>query len=215
MLWLCHSCLLVMLRLLLWLLHQPEERLCYGCHATRERINVSAVPMAPWVSFQSPSLCLAYPGFRGHCRQREQQDSHQMHLPQISTNVWFWGFRTTDDRSIVTYPIRLWESTELLTISISTLNSTWHTVSATSEWLVIFMCKVLVRLYEGALAHSGCYNKNTIDCIAYTAFGSHSSGGWEVKIQTPADSVSGKVSPPSSRCIPPQKGGGSSLVFPL
>ena len=37
--------------------------------------------------FQSPSLCLAYPGFRGHCGQREQQDSHQMHLPQISINV--------------------------------------------------------------------------------------------------------------------------------
>ena len=46
MLWLYYGCAMVMLRLLLWLLHQPEERLCYGCRASRERINVSAVPMA-------------------------------------------------------------------------------------------------------------------------------------------------------------------------
>ena len=52
MLWLCHGYIMVMLWLLLWLLlscllHQPGERLCYGCCASQERINVSAVPIAP------------------------------------------------------------------------------------------------------------------------------------------------------------------------
>lgn len=58
----------VMLWLLLWLLSQPGEMLYYGCHASQEEINVSAVPMAPWVSFQSLSSCLAYPGFQGTVR---------------------------------------------------------------------------------------------------------------------------------------------------
>ena len=31
--------------------------------ASKERINVSAVPLAPPISFQPLSLCLAYPGF--------------------------------------------------------------------------------------------------------------------------------------------------------
>ena len=39
----------------LWLPCQPGE-------------NVSAVPMASWISFQSLSLCLAYPGFSDHCK---------------------------------------------------------------------------------------------------------------------------------------------------
>ena len=38
-------------------------RLCYGCCASQERINMSAVPMDPLVSFQPLSLHLAYPGF--------------------------------------------------------------------------------------------------------------------------------------------------------
>ena len=33
--------------LCLWVQRQPEERLCYGCHASQERIKVSSVPMAP------------------------------------------------------------------------------------------------------------------------------------------------------------------------
>ena len=59
-------------RILLWPLCQPGEGLCYvrlcygccyGCSVNQERINVSAVPVAPWVSFQPLGLCLAYPGF--------------------------------------------------------------------------------------------------------------------------------------------------------
>ena len=47
MLWLYYGCAMVMLQLLLWLLCQLGERLCYGCCASQERINVSAVPIAP------------------------------------------------------------------------------------------------------------------------------------------------------------------------
>ena len=32
---------------MLQLPRQPGERLCYSCHASQERINMSAVPMAP------------------------------------------------------------------------------------------------------------------------------------------------------------------------
>ena len=35
-----------------------------SCCANQERINVSAVPMAPQVSFQPLSSSLAYPGFK-------------------------------------------------------------------------------------------------------------------------------------------------------
>ena len=44
---LCYGSVMVMLWLLLLLLRQPGERLRYGCHASQERINVSAVPTAP------------------------------------------------------------------------------------------------------------------------------------------------------------------------
>ena len=65
--WLCYmmlyyDCVMVMLRLLLWLPCQPGERLCYNCHVSQDRINVSAVPTAPRVSFQPLRSCLAYPG---------------------------------------------------------------------------------------------------------------------------------------------------------
>ena len=73
MVWLCYSYFMVMLQLLLWLLHQSGERLCYGAGASPERINMSAVPMPPGVSFQPLSLCLAYPGFNKQCRECEQQ----------------------------------------------------------------------------------------------------------------------------------------------
>ena len=53
---------LVMLWLLLWLLCQPGERLCYGYHSSQERINMSAVPLSPCIFFQPLSLHLAYPG---------------------------------------------------------------------------------------------------------------------------------------------------------
>ena len=65
-----------MLRLLPQLLHQAGERLCSGCHASQERINVSAVPMAPQGSFQPLSLHLAYPGFSEQRGQCEQQYTH-------------------------------------------------------------------------------------------------------------------------------------------
>ena len=62
MLWLCYGYILVMLWLLLWLLCQPGERLCYGYHSSQERINMSAVPLSPHIFFQPLSLHLAYPG---------------------------------------------------------------------------------------------------------------------------------------------------------
>ena len=36
---------------------------CYGCRASQERINISAVPMAPQVSFQTLNSCFTYLGF--------------------------------------------------------------------------------------------------------------------------------------------------------
>ena len=45
--WLLYGSVMVMLWPLLQLLHQPGERLCYGCQASQERRNVSAVPMDP------------------------------------------------------------------------------------------------------------------------------------------------------------------------
>ena len=62
MLWLRYGYILVMLWLLLWLLCQPGERLCYGYHSSQERINMSVVPMAPRNFFQPLSSHLAYPG---------------------------------------------------------------------------------------------------------------------------------------------------------
>ena len=69
---LCYGSIMVMLWLLLWLLCQLGERMCYGCCASQERINMSAVPTAPRVSFQPFSSSLSYPGFSEQC---EQQDS--------------------------------------------------------------------------------------------------------------------------------------------
>ena len=57
----------VTLWLLLWLLRQPGERLCYGRHASQERINMYAVPVVPGIFFQPLSLHLAYPGFSKQC----------------------------------------------------------------------------------------------------------------------------------------------------
>ena len=59
----------VMLWLLLWLLGQPGERLCYGCQASHERINMSAVSTAPQVFFQPLSSSLANPAFSEQCTQ--------------------------------------------------------------------------------------------------------------------------------------------------
>ena len=42
---------------------------------SQERINVSAVPMAPQVFFQPLGSHLAYPGFSEQCRQCKQQDN--------------------------------------------------------------------------------------------------------------------------------------------
>ena len=47
---------MAMLRLLLQLLCQLGERLCYGCCASQERINMSSVPMGLCVFFQPLSL---------------------------------------------------------------------------------------------------------------------------------------------------------------
>ena len=61
---------------------------CYGCYASQKRIDVSAAPMAPWISFQSLSLHLAYPGFSEQCGQCEQWDNwcheqDQWHIPPL------------------------------------------------------------------------------------------------------------------------------------
>ena len=57
--WFCYvRYVTVILWLLLRLLHQPGERLCYSFCASQERINVSAVPTTPWVSFQALSSSL-------------------------------------------------------------------------------------------------------------------------------------------------------------
>ena len=59
---LCHGYITVMSRLLLQLLRQIGDRLCQGCHASQERINMSAasaVPITPCVFFQPLSLSLA------------------------------------------------------------------------------------------------------------------------------------------------------------
>ena len=52
-----------------------RRELCYGSHVSQERINVSAVPMVPQVSFQPLSWHLAYPEFSEQCGQRKQRDS--------------------------------------------------------------------------------------------------------------------------------------------
>ena len=73
MLWFSYGYVMVMLWLLLWLLHQPGKRLCHGCCFSQERINVSALLIAPQISFQPCSFCLAYPGFSKQCKQYEQK----------------------------------------------------------------------------------------------------------------------------------------------
>ena len=70
---LCYGYVMVMLCLLLWLLHQPGERLYYGCCASQERRNVSVVPSAPPIFFQTLSLRLVYPGFSKQCEQEDNQ----------------------------------------------------------------------------------------------------------------------------------------------
>ena len=75
MLWLHYGYIMVLLWLLLRLLCQSGERLCYGCRASQERINMSAVPIAPGVFFQPVSSCLAYPWFSEQWEECEQQDN--------------------------------------------------------------------------------------------------------------------------------------------
>ena len=64
----CYSCCVNQMRMLLWPLHQPGERLgcvtlcygcCYACCISWKRINVSAHPIVPWVFFQPLSSYLA------------------------------------------------------------------------------------------------------------------------------------------------------------
>ena len=67
MLWLHYGYVMVMLWLLLWLLHQPGERLCNGSHVFQKIINLSAVSTVPGFFFQHLSSCLAYSGFSQQC----------------------------------------------------------------------------------------------------------------------------------------------------
>ena len=56
-------------------------RLCYGssygCCISQERINVSAVTMAPQLFFQTLNLCLAYPGFSWQCERQDNWHHEQ------------------------------------------------------------------------------------------------------------------------------------------
>lgn len=63
MVWPCYGYIMVTL----WLLHQAGDRLCYGCLAGQERVNVSAAPTVPQVFFQPRSSGLAYHGFGEPC----------------------------------------------------------------------------------------------------------------------------------------------------
>ena len=87
---LCYGSVMVMLWPLLQLLHQPGERLCYGCCASQERINVSALPMAPRIFFQPLSSSLTYPGINEQCRQYERQDSWHHEQDQWYTHIQTW-----------------------------------------------------------------------------------------------------------------------------
>ena len=88
--WLCYIKLCYgNVTVMLWLpLQLPGERLCYGFHSSQERINVSAVPMAPRVFFQPLSSSFAYPGFNKqceqqknwHCEQDQRYTAHYGHL---------------------------------------------------------------------------------------------------------------------------------------
>ena len=78
--------------LLLWLLRQPGERLCYGRWASQERINLSAVPTAPWIFFQLLSSQLAYPGFSKQHKQCEQQDNWH-HKQGQHDIVYMWNLK--------------------------------------------------------------------------------------------------------------------------
>ena len=71
MLWLCYGYVMAVATAA----ESAGERLCYGRHASQERINLSAVPTAPRVFFQPLSSSLAYPGFSKQCKQCERQDN--------------------------------------------------------------------------------------------------------------------------------------------
>lgn len=62
----------------LWLLHQPGQISCYSCHASQERIHMSAVPMAPYVIFQALSSSFACLGFSKQCKQCEKDQQYTL-----------------------------------------------------------------------------------------------------------------------------------------
>ena len=77
-LWVCYGCYI------------SQERGCamtvLWLHSSQEIINVSAVPMAPWVFFQLLCSCLAYPGFSAHRHSEIQWDS--WHCKQDQQDNW-------------------------------------------------------------------------------------------------------------------------------
>ena len=71
-----------------WVNHEKIQLVCcYGCCASQERINMSAVPTAPWLFFQLPRWHLAYPGFREQWDTARLTNQHLLswHLPN---NTW-------------------------------------------------------------------------------------------------------------------------------
>ena len=77
-LWVCYRCCI------------SQERGCamtvLWLHSSQERINVSAVPMAPWVFLRLLFSCLAYPGFSAHRHREIQWDS--WHCEQDQQDNW-------------------------------------------------------------------------------------------------------------------------------
>ena len=60
-----------------------RRELWYGCHASQNRISVSAIARAPGVSFRPLSQRLAYPGFSEQCGQWLQQDNWRHQQDQL------------------------------------------------------------------------------------------------------------------------------------
>ena len=90
----CCGCSISQEKMVLQPLCKPGERwccvrLCYGCCVSQERINVSAVPTAPQVSFQPLTSHLACSGFSKQSRKCEQWDNWCCEQDQQDTKDFF------------------------------------------------------------------------------------------------------------------------------
>ena len=72
---------------------------CYGCWASQERINLSAVPAAPGVSSQPLSLPFAHQGFSEQWGQSDQQDNWRHKQDQqylILSEIFFYKYSNSE-----------------------------------------------------------------------------------------------------------------------